>query len=97
MDTDIQLKAMNALVHMNTAIKNVRLYPPASSHDCEFPGKALSAPSGYITTGCSSGLCGISEKSIDPGKDFKSERTGSDSFFIPNGYPSQLRHQEHLF
>ncbi|MGD0277763.1 MAG: HEAT repeat domain-containing protein [Smithella sp.] len=30
MDTDIQLKAMNALVHMNTAIKNVRLYPPAS-------------------------------------------------------------------
>ena len=29
-DADIQLKAMDVLVHMHTAIKNIRLYPPAS-------------------------------------------------------------------
>ena len=30
-DTDISQKALAALVIMNTAIKNVRLYPPASA------------------------------------------------------------------
>ncbi|MCE5211167.1 MAG: hypothetical protein LLG40_06405, partial [Deltaproteobacteria bacterium] len=29
-DIDLQLKAMDALVLMHTAIKNVQLYPPAS-------------------------------------------------------------------
>jgi len=30
-DIDIRLKALDALVIMNTAIKNVRLYPPTSA------------------------------------------------------------------
>ena len=29
-DTDLQLKAIDALVHMHTAIKNVQLYPPVN-------------------------------------------------------------------
>jgi hypothetical protein len=30
-DIDIRLRALDALVIMNTAIKNVRLYPPTSA------------------------------------------------------------------
>ena len=35
-DTDLQLKAIDALVHIHTAIKNAQVYPPVQSRNYEF-------------------------------------------------------------